>query len=61
MLIGNKHDLVSDGGSTRAIKENDAIAFAENNGLMYSETSAKTGYNVKESFESLVEGKHINE
>lgn len=57
MLIGNKYDLVLENPAQRAVSEEEAINFATVNGLLYNETSAKTGHNVKEAFESLVECK----
>jgi len=55
MLVGNKYDLTIENNGSRAVSEQDAQKFATENGLLYSETSAKTGYNVKEAFEALVE------
>lgn len=46
ILIGNKSDLVDE----RAVDENDALAFAKENGMQYMETSAKSADNVTESF-----------
>ncbi len=57
MLVGNKQDLVQDDPSLRKVSKQDAEAFAKKYGLLYSETSAKTGFNVKEAFERLVESK----
>ncbi|KAJ4462261.1 putative Ras-related protein Rab-14 [Paratrimastix pyriformis] len=45
MLIGNKSDL-----SAREVPFAEAKAFAEENGLIFLETSAKTGENVEEAF-----------
>lgn len=55
MLVGNKQDLVQENPSLRKVSREDAEAYAKKYGLLYSETSAKTGYNVKEAFERLVE------
>jgi len=55
LLIGNKKDLVQETPSTRQVSESEAKEFAAKYGLFYRETSAKTGDNVKESFEYLVE------
>jgi len=55
MLIGNKYDLVTDNPSLRTVSREEAEKFAKTYNLNYMETSAKTGYNVKESFEFLVE------
>ena len=51
VLIGNKADLVEDVGVV--IDRDEARAFAENEGSIYIETSAKTGINVDESFTEL--------
>jgi len=55
MLIGNKSDLVKDNPSARKVSEHEAREFAQKYGLMYHETSAKTGKNVKEAFSDLLE------
>ena len=51
VLIGNKADLVEDVGEV--IDSNEALAFAEKEGSIYIETSAKTGINVDDSFSEL--------
>lgn len=56
MLIGNKSDLVDDEPINRAVTYQEASKFAKEKGLYYFETSAKTGHNVKESFQFMVEG-----
>ena len=50
-LIGNKGDLVDQ----RAVPTEDAIEFAENQGLFFSETSALRGDNVDSAFFRLLE------
>lgn len=45
-LIGNKSDLES----TREVTYEEAKKFADENGLMFVETSAMTGQNVEEAF-----------
>lgn len=45
-LIGNKSDLES----TREVTYEEAKKFADENGLMFAETSAMTGQNVEEAF-----------
>lgn len=57
LLIGNKKDLVQETPSSRQVTESEAKEFAAKYKLYYRETSAKTGDNVKESFEYLVESK----
>ena len=51
VLIGNKADLVEDVGTV--IDRDEALAFAESEGSIYIESSAKTGVNVDESFSEL--------
>ena len=45
-LAGNKADL----GATRLVMYEEAQAYAEENGLLFMETSAKTAMNVNEVF-----------
>lgn len=51
MLIGNKADLVD----SRAVPSEDAVEFAERQGLFFSETSALSGHNVESAFLKLLE------
>ena len=51
VLIGNKSDLLEDVGEV--IDRSEARAYAENEGSIYVETSAKTGENVDEAFTEL--------
>lgn len=51
ILIGNKSDLVD----RRAVPTEDAVEFAEDQGLFFSETSALSGENVDSAFFRLVE------
>ena len=51
VLIGNKADLVEDVGTV--IDRDEALSFAESEGSIYIESSAKTGINVDESFSEL--------
>ncbi|KAG6784897.1 hypothetical protein POTOM_010608 [Populus tomentosa] len=51
MLIGNKVDLVE----LRAVPAEDAVEFAEDQGLFFSETSAFSGDNVDSAFLRLLE------
>jgi Ras-related protein Rab-14 len=46
MLIGNKKDM----DDRREVRYEEASAFARENGLIFVETSAKTGENVEEAF-----------
>ncbi|XP_052191852.1 ras-related protein RABA3 isoform X1 [Diospyros lotus] len=51
MLIGNKADLVD----LRAVPTEDAVEFAEDQGLFFYETSALSGDNVESAFLKLLE------
>ncbi|OVA14754.1 Small GTPase superfamily [Macleaya cordata] len=52
MLIGNKADLSAD---RREVPTEDAVEFAEDKGLFFSETSALKGDNVESAFFKLLE------
>jgi len=50
-LCGNKSDL----GSKREVSETEAKALADVSGLLFMETSAKTGFNVEDMFEMVAQ------
>ena len=50
ILVGSKQDLENE----RKVSYNEAKALADSWGISYIETSAKTNYNCKESFEILI-------
>ena len=52
-LAGNKLDLVTDNPDKRAISTADAQAYAQEAGLLFFETSAKTSTNVRELFTAI--------
>ena len=52
MLVGNKSDL----RHLRAVKTEDAAAFAEKNGLAFIETSALDSSNVEIAFQRIITG-----
>ena len=56
MLIGNKNDLEH----RRAVSTEEGKAFADEHGLVFMETSAKTAYNVERAFVSTAEEIHAN-
>lgn len=49
MLVANKVDL----NETRQVSTEEAQAFALERGLLYIETSAKSGFNVQDSFTEI--------
>lgn len=55
MLLGNKIDLVNIDENSRKVSETEAGIFCNEHNLLYNEISAKTGENVKNSFENLIE------
>lgn len=57
MLIGNKVDLIQETPSLRKIKLEEVKGFCKKYNLLYNETSAKNGDNIKESFEELIDSK----
>eukprot|EP01054_Gregarina_sp_Poly1_P007258 Gregarina_sp_Poly_1__7257@NODE_3998_length_784_cov_99_622036_g2408_i1_p1_GENE_NODE_3998_length_784_cov_99_622036_g2408_i1NODE_3998_length_784_cov_99_622036_g2408_i1_p1_ORF_typecomplete_len238_score33_55Ras/PF00071_22/2e55Roc/PF08477_13/5_2e26Arf/PF00025_21/1_2e16Gtr1_RagA/PF04670_12/6_3e08GTP_EFTU/PF00009_27/8_5e07SRPRB/PF09439_10/1_7e06FeoB_N/PF02421_18/6_3e05MMR_HSR1/PF01926_23/0_00016AAA_22/PF13401_6/0_00076AAA_22/PF13401_6/2_4e03TniB/PF05621_11/0_013_NODE_3998_length_784_cov_99_622036_g2408_ len=54
-LVGNKIDLVEGNPHEREVPFEQAAAFANNNGLFFSEVSAVTSFNVKKVFEHLLQ------
>lgn len=51
-LVGNKCDCLE---SERKVPKQKANEFAKSNGMMFYETSAKTGEGVKQLFTNLIE------
>mmetsp|Transcript_17801 Transcript_17801/g.17511 ORF Transcript_17801/g.17511 Transcript_17801/m.17511 type:complete len:94 (+) Transcript_17801:363-644(+) len=52
MLVGNKSDLKE----SRCIEHDEGLEFSIREDILFSEMSAKTGENVTESFNQLIEG-----
>jgi len=55
MLVGNKVDLAEKDPSCRQVYYDAAAEFARQHGLIFSESSAVTSYNVKHIFEHLLQ------
>lgn len=55
ILVGNKLDLVQDDPSARRTTTEEAERYAEAEGLLFCEASAKTGENVSEIFMKIGE------
>ena len=53
-IVGNKVDLVKDNTTARQIKEEEGATYSKEAGLIFSEVSAKTGENVTEIFDNIV-------
>ena len=54
MLVGNKSDL----RHLRAVRTEEASAFAEKYNLMFTETSALDSTNVETAFKNILSGRH---
>ncbi|GAA5989885.1 hypothetical protein JCM10908_002362 [Rhodotorula pacifica] len=54
MLVGNKLDLAGEGGE-RQVSTDEAQKFADEEGLLFMEVSAKTAQGVKEVFDKIAE------
>ena len=55
MLVGNKVDLVDRNNKKREVTTDEAKIFAEENKLMFYETSALSSFKVNECFEDLLQ------
>lgn len=55
MLVGNKIDLVERNNRKREVSFEEGKAFAAENQIMFSETSALSNLRVTESFEDLLQ------
>jgi guanylate kinase len=53
-MVGNKLDLIQHDPSQRKIKRDDALEYAQYEGITYYETSALTAKNVDKSFFKLL-------
>ena len=51
MLIGSKLDLIEE----REVQYNEGKEFADKNGMQFYEVSAKTGENVEQAFNHMIE------
>jgi len=53
LLVGNKLDLVGENDLKRAVKMDEALKYANENNMLYIETSALTYKNVDDAFNKL--------
>jgi Ras-related protein Rab-2A len=51
ILVGNKVDLCEEDGRARQVPTEEAARWAEEEGLLFVEASAKSGRNVEQAFE----------
>lgn len=58
LLVGSKSDLVETDPSRRQVGKEPIEGFCKQHGLEYMETSSKTGENVRESFDFLLQRIH---
>jgi hypothetical protein len=61
MLIGNKLDLINKNDEKREVFMEDARNFAEENKLIFYETSALADLQVNEAFDCLINGKNLED
>ena len=55
MLVGNKYDIIERNNRKREVTYEEAKTFAEENKLLFYETSALSSYRVNECFEDLLQ------
>lgn len=53
LLVGNKVDLITDKGLNRSVPMEEAMKYANENNMLYIETSALTHKNIDEAFNRL--------
>jgi len=56
MLVGNKSDIPDQNPSKREVTKEEGLKFANENKLLFTESSALSNYNVNELFEELLIG-----
>ena len=56
MLVGNKLDLCNKNPSMRRVSQEEGMRLAEENGLLFEETSSLDLTNVNRAFERVLEG-----
>ena len=56
LLVGNKLDLVESNNKKRQVINVEAMSFAEENKLIFYETSALANVKVSEAFDTLING-----
>ena len=53
LLVGNKLDLITEKALNRSVSMEEALKFANENNMLYIETSALTHKNIDEAFNKL--------
>ncbi len=61
MLVGNKLDLCTEDPSQRQVTNDEGARLAEHYKLMFAESSAVQGVNVRSAFEDLLQSKLARE
>lgn len=59
MLLGNKLDYVLIDSSRRKVQKEEAIQYANNNGILFKEVSAFENSMIEDAFEKLIETIYI--
>ena len=59
LLVGNKLDLIMEKGLNRSVPMEESMKFANENNMIYIETSALTYKNVDEAFNKLFQSRII--
>lgn len=59
MLLGNKLDYVLIDSSRRKVQKEEAIQYANNNGILFKEVSAFDNFMIEDAFEKLIEAIYI--
>ena len=58
IILANKCDLVDSGQKPRAVSQQEIVDFCVEHNLSFKETSAKTGKNVKQTFNQFIQSSY---